>query len=172
MDAVDKTGEANFQRITGQFDPLFLLLESSPTSKVFDGLRERDGSVDKLLLNVKDSVSRSSQFDAATHDARVPLSKLTNSANSAIHSLQSLQSLSQLLNLCALISVHQNAGAISVAESFKIEHMKLTREQPESITQPSPTSLVAVRGHSGGPFWNTFCGHVSCISLGIWNTNL
>ena len=55
MDAVDKTGEANFQR-TGQFDPLFLLLESSPTSKVFDGLRERDGSVDKLLLNVKDSV--------------------------------------------------------------------------------------------------------------------
>jgi K+-sensing histidine kinase KdpD len=49
--------------------------------------------VDKLLLNVKDSVSRSSQFDAATHDARVPLSKLTDSANSAIHSLQSLQSL-------------------------------------------------------------------------------
>ena len=64
-----------------------MLLESSPTSKVLDGLRERDGSVDKLLLNVKDSVSRSSQFDAATHDARVPLSKLTNSANSAIHSL-------------------------------------------------------------------------------------
>ena len=121
-----------------------MLLESSPTSKVLDGLRERDGSVDKLLLNVKDSVSRSSQFDAATHDARVPLSKLTNSANSAIHSLQSLQSLqslSQLLNLCALISVHQNAGAISVAESFKIEHMKLTREQPESITQQNQTTL-------------------------------
>ena len=29
-----RRGEANFQRITGQFDPLFLLLESSPTSKV------------------------------------------------------------------------------------------------------------------------------------------
>ena len=48
---------------------------------------------------------------------------------------------SQLLNLCALISVHQNAGAISVAESFKIEHMKLTREQPESITQQNQTTL-------------------------------
>ena len=76
-----------------------MLLESSPTSKVLDGLRERDGSVDKLLLNVKDSVSRSSQFDAATHDARVPLSKLTNSANSAIHSLQSLQSATQCVRI-------------------------------------------------------------------------
>ena len=63
MDVVGGTWEqANFQRITGEFDPLFLPLESSATSKVLDGFQEGDGLVDKLLLNVKDSVSGSSKL--------------------------------------------------------------------------------------------------------------
>ena len=148
MDAVDKTGEANFQR-TGQFDPLFLLLESSPTSKV-QYLMDFEKGMDQWINYfwtwrtqfqgvaslMPQHMMREFHYRNSQTRPTQPFTHYSHYSHCSHYSHYS-----QLLNLCALISVHQNAGAISVAESFKIEHMKLTREQPESITQQNQTTL-------------------------------